>query len=252
MKKTFLFICICSFLLLTGCDNDSLGTIMPASQCQVTCVDDYTGETYGIAFRAISFVNNNELTDYIGDGLDDDEADGCYSYVYAYRGRIEEDGSFEPGSLIATTLKAHEQESFYDRLELSFTDSDIPEDLDTILLSNDVIYKLLYESTTNVIVDTSVSAYYNHHINPCVLEGSITLTHSCDNDDNNIDTTCEKNENNGEISSLIQLTADANTEGAFTCPDGDLEECVTDINMEDIDSGVLTLLDDIITYLNSD
>ncbi len=275
MKEKIYLICgLFLLLLLAGCN--SLGVAMPASVCQATCTDDVTGETYGIAFRSIVFINNGELDDYVGSD------NGCYMYLYAYKGRINEDGDFEDGALGYKTKKGEEifgyktkkgEEifgfdpddperftlSFFDdnlpdaitdylytndddpeRFTLSFFDDNLPDAITDYLYTNDILFKLLYESTTTVQKEgNSIYTRYYHDINPCVLNSKIIINSKCeDGSPGQAYISCEITD---EDEVETQKVATENSGGEFDCAESG--KCVHDINYEDIDSDIQYLIE---------
>ncbi len=174
-------LCLTLFLLLflVSCDDDIV--IMPASLCQVTCTDDATGDTYGIALRAIAW--NDEDDDY-------DKYEGwgstCNVYIDAYSGQIDESGEFitTPISIETDSASKYDEDytlTFFEVTGEGFTS----DDSNALFMFEDIaFYQLLDESIIEITqTDTSIAAAYQHSINPCVMDAMLEVNVYCNSDE---------------------------------------------------------------------
>ena len=236
MKRIYLAIMLLALLFLSSCGGDDAVT-MPASLCQATCTDDATGDTYGIAFRAIAW-NNVDDSDDIGDDMDF----GCYLYVDAYRGEMV-NGEFVDGSYLGSRTLSGLQDYGIDEEsgevhKLTFFDTTMSDFTDT-LLPNDIVYKLLFESNMQLSQDgTEMVATYTHSINPCIMDADLTLHAECDRTKDSVALTCSGTED-GEVGTLTLLDehGDCVNCNNIHCPNGgEGETCTEDINSNDVET----------------
>ncbi len=260
-KKALISLVTCIFLLLSACGDDA--AVMPAEICQVTCIDDATGDTYGIAFRAIAW--NNEDDGIADDVVSEDGEDyGCFLYVDAYQGKIGESGDFEDEdgqakfwtSGIVGPLEEYGNAGVMEGEDLMYTlsflgnnfdGSEISEgDFETtyVPLESLLIYQLLDESTIQITQTTSsIAAQYIHSINPCILDAQLTLEAHCSRTGKgyaNIDCTAYTPD-----TAIYDVRCDACGEDEeIKCPT-EAASCTDDINSEDIDDSVQSLMDEV-------
>lgn len=234
-RKILLIGFVCAFLLLASCGDDA--AIMPAKVCQTTCTDDVTGDTYGIAFRAIAW--NNEA-----DGIGENEY-GCYYYIDAYRGKIEESSEFEPNSKFWTSGLMGAEESYSNDYTLAFFDNNFDTTPTLVWPSYDpledyLLYQLLDESTIQIEqTSSSISAKYIHKINNCILDSQLTLSLSC----SRIKKGYAAAECTGTTSPVDKVYCNGCGENEeIKCPPEAGGDCTSDINYEDIDSGIQSII----------
>ena len=243
-RKLLLSFLLFVLVFLASCGDDVV--FMPASLCQVTCTDDATGDTYGIALRAVAWNDESGAPDK-HDGADF----GCNVYVDAYRGELDEYGEFVTAPI---SVELDSKESYDEDYTLTFFDLDgegFSSDVVSTFneetgLEGAALYQLLDESTISISQsDTALAAEYEHRINPCVMNAQLELEVYCDTSEterdveeyvlircnpNDADTIAEANENENDIQceDNIHVTRDDPT-GA--CIEDDYE-----INEDDIES----------------
>ncbi len=238
-RKLLLSFLLFVLVFLASCGDDVV--FMPASLCQVTCTDDATGDTYGIALRAIAWNDESGSPDK-HDGADF----GCNVYVDAYRGEMDEYGEFITAPV---SVELDSEDSYDEAYTLDFFDLEgeglSSDDLPSLLDDPITLYQLLDESTISISQsDTALAAVYEHRINPCVMNAQLELNVYCDTSEegdlkeyvkiicnpNDADTIAEANEDENDIQceDNIHVTRDDPT-GA--CIEDDYE-----INEDDIES----------------
>lgn len=217
-------------VLLVSCDDDV--SFMPSSECRATCTDDATGKTYGIAFRAMTWNDQD-------DPVNSDEF-GCYLYVDAYQGELDADGEFISEPTRIADLQRPGDAGFWHDYTLKFYASSFQEDL-SLLWSE--MYPLLDESTIQITqTDSSIAAQYDHKINPCILDSMITITTQCSRDDpgyTNIYCDIYQPEE------YDQKDAPCDNCKNVKCPDGEGEACFDDSDNEDISTSLQSLISEV-------
>lgn len=182
-------LCFALFLLifLASCTTDDEVVLMPASLCQVTCTDDATGDTYGIAFRAIAWNDEDDPgTEY--DKYDNGDF-GCNVYVDAYRGKMDEFGNFVTDPIFTGPVAVGYggldlDQKINEEYTLDFFDlsgkGDWSGALPSIADDSPAFYQLLDESSISITQsDTAIAAEYKHRINPCIMDAQLEVTVYC-------------------------------------------------------------------------
>ncbi len=217
-------------MLVTSCKDDV--SFMPSSTCRATCTDDATGKTYGIAFRAMAWNDQD-------DPVDSDEY-GCYLYVDAYQGEIDEAGEFISEPTRIADLQRPGDVGYVDIYSLKFYASSFQDDL-SLLWSE--MYPLLDESTIQIAqTDSSILAQYEHKINPCVFDSIVTVTATCNTEsDGYTNIFCDVY----QADDLEQKDAPCDNCENIKCPDGEGEACFEDSDDEDLSTSLQSLISEI-------
>jgi hypothetical protein len=218
IKKTCLIVlCLITLFVLMGCEDDD-GAFVAADSCMRTCVDDYTGEEYGIAIRALAWYHGKN--DAYGDKT-------CYAYVDAFRGKIDsETGQFIDGYV-------YTGEQVVNKLSPSYRMSFLDSSFEAVPLDNSIVYQLLYAGSFNLVPEESaLSLQYQHNIDTCVAEKYLDVYVMCDKDYAKV--LCSSDEGTLEIT-------ESDDENIYECA-SQSGECEDFINPNDMHENLKTVL----------
>ncbi|MEK6920753.1 MAG: hypothetical protein AABX82_02630 [Nanoarchaeota archaeon] len=247
-KTKFCFV-LFVLIFLMSCETDDEVVFMPASLCQVTCTDDATGNTYGIALRAIAWNDEDDPgTDY--DKYDDGNF-GCNVYVDAYRGEMDEFGNFVTGPVVVEYGGSDLDQRIDEDYTLTFFDlegeGDWSDALTSIAEDYTAFYQLLDESSISIAQsDTAIAVEYVHRINPCVMNAQLEVNVYC----NSAETADSAETAEGHVGDYVRISCDPSDDDSIVeenddgnniqCEDNKENEACLDedyeINEDDIEN----------------
>ncbi len=173
----WLFVCLLASLPFVSAARDDNGVILPDTLCRVSCIDDEVGDTYTVAMSVKAWMNHEDADSC---GLDvqkyvyknDDLMEGIDSSV-RYIDPTEEVNNY--GGYV---YEYHDEEERGDETySYGFLNAFLED-----LTQYDLLWSLLYASNISLSQDSaSITATYNHKIDPCAAQGTYVEVHaSCD------------------------------------------------------------------------